>query len=380
MPAVYEMTEIFSELQRDSGTALGRVRPFVTEHLYSDRARYLSVLGLFGAAGGPEVFDWRADQMPGILEELALRGLEQQVEIYNPRKPIWTPEDAITEAKMFARAAAIIVPVLDLTPGLAGLGETGFAALGGMSRPQKVSMLIESGDDHDEVVRRARSLTTLLATKTLKDFPLNVRMVKDLESLVKAGVRDICDFAEGGRGRIKQESRYVIERRSDLTPKIALVGSGARRYDDSWYQGMGRQLRDYGVPSSEQYSAFVQDWSLDDAIEELGHKTNDASILFVATEDQDSFAAMGELGWLLTYCTLNGQKLGVYVEKHKSDPTSDQNRQRRLAMAHLGRLLLDFPDLPVFVARSPSELARYGAAELAKYKQLQSTCNIARMS
>jgi hypothetical protein len=40
-------------------------------------------------------------------------------------------------------------------------------------------------------------------------------------------------------------------------------------------------------------------------------------------------------------------------------------------MAHLGRHLLDFPDLPVFIANSPSELARYGASELAKYKQLQ---------
>ena len=77
---------------------------------------------------------------------------------------------------------------------------------------------------------------------------------------------------------------------------------------------------------------------------------------------------MGELGWLVTCCVLNRQKFGVCVESYNSDLRSDLNRQRKLAMAHLGRHLLY---LPVFISNSPSELARYGTSELTNYKQLQ---------
>jgi hypothetical protein len=140
---------------------------------------------------------------------------------------------------------------------------------------------------------------------------------------------------------------------------------------------MGRMLKGNGVTNRDQYSAYVKDWSIDDAFTELDHKTNDAVVLFVVNETENSYGAMGELGWLFTYCMLNGQKLGLYVEQHDSEPKSDQNRQRKLAMAHLGRCLLDFPDLPVFIAQSPAELARFGATELAKYKQFQQTYSAA---
>jgi len=242
-----------------------------------------------------------------------------------------------------------------------------------------VHMFIESGMEHNDSVSRARALTTLLAKKTLRDFPINAKIANDLKSMIDNGIRDIGNFADNIESRILDEHSYTI-RRIDLEPKIALIGSGAARYNDSWYEGMGTLLENADVERKEQYNAFVSNWSFDDALVELEHKTNDAVVLFAVTEGQDSFGAMGELGWLVTYCVLNGQKLGIYVEGHNSELKSDQNRQRKLAMAHLGRHLLDFPDLPVFVASNPRELARYGASELAKYKQLQKASKVAASS
>ncbi|MDB5184787.1 MAG: hypothetical protein JWN38_595 [Candidatus Saccharibacteria bacterium] len=379
MPVVYEAADILEP--PEAGEAMGLVRPFVASHDADDRRNYLPALGLFGTAGNPDlVYDWRADQIPVISEQLALRGLAERVNIFNPLKREWKPEDAAEEARHLARDAAVVLPVLDITTGHASLAETGFAALGGTLRPQRVHMFIESGSDHDDAVKRARTLTTLLATKTLKDFPVNAAMAPDMQTMIDNGVRDVSDFADRVASRVSHDSRFTIPRRTDLSPTIALVGSGASRYDGSWYEGMRDRLDDNGVARREQYSAYTDDWTLDNAITELEHKTNDAVILFAATETENSFGALGELGWLLAYCAFNGQKLGVYVEKHDSDPKSDQNRQRKLAMAHLGRHLLDFPDLPVFIASTPAELARYGASELAKYKQLQRASQIALQS
>jgi hypothetical protein len=360
---------------------MGRIQPLEFTHSAADAHNYMPVLGLFGTAGNPdEVFDWRAVTIPTIEQGLALRGLTGKVTVFNPLKKEWRPEDAAVEAHNLARDAVVLLPVLNLTSGQASLGETGFAALGGTLRPQNIHMFIESGEEHDDSVKRARSMTTLLARKTLTDFPVNVKMATDMESMLSNSIRDIGDFADNLGSRVLHENRYVVERRTDLEPKIALVGSGASNYTSSWYQGMDALLQNADVDRKEQYNAFVKNWSIDDALTELGHKTNDAVVLFVVTETNNSYAAMGELGWLVTYCVLNGQKLGVYVEGHDSNPKSDQNRQRKLAMAHLGRHLLDFPDLPVFVANSPAELARYGASELAKYKQFQKASKSAGLS
>jgi hypothetical protein len=369
MPEVYNTDLVLAPVH--NGSALGIVQPVEFRHSAAERRKYLPVLGLFGTAGNPdEVYDWRADTIPTIKERLAERGITR-AGIYNPLKREWRPEDAPEEAHNLARDAVLLLPVLDLTSGHASLGETGFAALGGTLRPQKIHMFIDRGLEKGVKVARARNMTILMATKTLSDFPVNVTMAKDMASMVNGSIQDIADFTESMSSRVLHENRYVIERRTDLDPRIALVGSGASEYADSWHRSMGTLLQNAEVSQAEQYSAFVKDWTEDDALTELEHKTNDAVVLFVVTENQDSYAAMGELGWLVTYCVLNGQKLGVYVESHNSDPRSDQNRQRKLAMAHLGRHLLDFPDLPVFIANSPSELARYGASELAKYKQLQ---------
>jgi len=365
----------------EGSQALGRLQPFSSVHSAADSRTYLSSLGLFGTAGDPnETYNWRAEVIPTILNGLEMNGLREKVTVFNPQKENWSPEDAVVEAEHLARDAALILPVLDVTTGHASLAETGFAALSGTLRPQKVNMFIESGHEFGDVVQRARTLTTLLATKTLHDFPINIRLAHDLQSMVAAGISDVSNFTNNIMSRVNQEFRYTVERRTDLAARIALVGSGAAHYADSWYEGVNYRLQNNDVRESEIYSAYVNNWSVDDALRELEHKTNDAVILFAVTKDQDSYGAMGELGWLLTYCVLNGQKLGVYVEPHQSEPKSDQNRQRKLAMTHMGRHLLDFPDLPVFIAKSPAELVLFGASELAKYKQLQLASNTARAS
>ena len=351
---------------------MGRIQPLEIINSAADARSYMATLGLFGTAGNPdEVYDWRAATIPIITEALAVRGLADKVGIFNPLKKEWQPEDAVIEAKHLARDAALILPILDITSGQASLAETGFAALGGTLRPQKIHMFIESGLSLDDSTQRARKVTTLLAEKTLRDFPINAKLATDLEPMINNGIEDIGDFADSIQSRVLHENRYAIERRTDLNPEIALVGSGAATYTDSWYEGMATMLDNADVSKKEQFSAYVKNWTFDDALTELEHKTNDAVVLFAVTEDQNSYAAMGELGWLVTHCVMNSQKLGIYVERHDSDAKSDPNRQRKLAMAHLGRHLLDFPDLPVFIASTPAELARYGASELAKYKQLQ---------
>jgi hypothetical protein len=357
---------------------LARVRDIELSHRYVDRIRFMPTLGLFGTAGDPELItDWRLGFIDKIRDDFDASGVGHDADVYNPVKLEWKPEDAAEESLHLARDVATVLPVLDRTTGHASLAETGFAAMSGVLRQQKVHLYIESGYEFDDSVQSARTLTTLLARKTLKDFPINVSLARDLDDLVSGGTRDVADYVHQVESRVMRSTNYVIKRRTDLRPKIALVGSGAPAYSESWHRGMERLLKNNDVASQDQYSAYVKDWSIDDAFTELDHKTNDAVVLFVVNETENSYGAMGELGWLFTYCMLNGQKLGLYVEQHDSEPKSDQNRQRKLAMAHLGRCLLDFPDLPVFIAQSPAELARFGATELAKYKQFQQTYSAA---
>ncbi len=371
------MAEIFTRgdiLQNSGGVVpMGRMVPFQVTHRDGElRDSYLPALGLFGTAGKKgEVNDWRGDVMPMIrdgLEEVLTFG----VEVFNPLKDDWTPDDAVVEARHLARDGAIILPVLDSTSGYASLAETGFAALGGTLRPQSVRMLIEEGIGHGEQVQRARLLAKMLARKALNDFHFNTRIAKTMEDLVRGGVSDIIEFVETVNSRVSKEVTFRVEHNVSLEPTICLVGSGAEVQAGSWYSGMQSRLDTLGVSVGDIYAAQKTNWSEEDAYTELHHKTSDAVVLFVVTEEQASFGAMGELGWLVAYCVTNGQKLGVYVERHASDPKSDENRQRLLAMSHLGKQLMDFPDLPVFVANSPEELALYGASELAKYKQIKS--------
>jgi hypothetical protein len=56
---------------------------------------------------------------------------------------------------------------------------------------------------------------------------------------------------------VLHENCFVIERRTDLEPKIALVGSGAH-FSGSWYEGTGTLLQNADVEKKEQYNAFAK--------------------------------------------------------------------------------------------------------------------------
>jgi hypothetical protein len=293
---------------------------------------------------------------------------ELDVDHFNPRKEEWNPKDALTESLELARDRVLCIPILDDTEAHAAMAETGFSSLGGILRGQNVHNYIENGDRFDEKTRRARFMTNILMQKTVESFPINMKIADSLDDLIRSSVEGIFEKTKMNLSFVEARTSYTI-RRTELEPTIALVGSGADSYANSWYDGMMRRLVNDDIPKEAIYSAFKANWHPDMATPELEHKTRDAVVLSVISADQTSYGAMGELGWQFAYCALNNQRLGIYMESYNDSPKSAPNRQRILAMAHVTRLLQDFPDLPVFIAETPKQLATYGASEFLKFRQ-----------
>ena len=336
-----------------------------------DNSEAVNAIGLFGTAGSPEDIerygDWRE---PFIIEVNELRANGLTVDAFNPVVPDWTPELAALEANHLANDSVVVLPVLDTTAGYGTLAETGFGARRA-ARGQDIFQCIEPvADGSDQARVRSRIITSGLANRVIELYPeltgYQTRGLHDMRVLSINALVNATNRAASER-IIESRSEYTLQI-PELQPTIALIGSGADQYRNSWYETVAQKLSQLGVGVGEVFTAYKDDWDLDDAAEELIHKTQDATLIVAITSDQTSYAATAEIGWLVALAELSGQSLGIYVEKHNSDPKSDANRQRKLAMAHLAEAMKG-SNLPVFVASSLDELALYAAASHLRAKQ-----------
>lgn len=335
-------------------------------------------LGAFGTAGAniELTMDWRQTMSTELEELLDYYDLhDEEIGIYDPvlRTRPWTPEDAKRESREFARDTSLVVPVLDFTPGQAGTAETGFAAARGTRCGQQVSQYIESGEGHSEDIQRARALTTMLMERVIARYPVNIYRARSLEDLTTWSINQYVQTLLQRRSDIvRVERTYTVNVdpvHKFLWPRVLLTGSSAADPSETWHTSVAEAIQRHGIEPSDILSTYKPDWTMDDARSELYMKMSNAVIASAITKDSSSFAAVSELGWFLTHAMFSGQYLLVYMEAHDSPADSPENRQRKLTMAHMIRLKQDFPDLPLYIAKSPKELALMSAAKVMEYHQ-----------
>ncbi len=318
-------------------------------------------LGAFGTCGNPKSPDyisWRHAELFPILEGY---GIEPD-SVFNPEVEEWKPEDAEIESIHLARDHVVAVAVTNQTESPASIMEAGFAAFGGVLRGQDAIVYMAADERSPQKTRRARQLGKNILSATAARYPL-FTMADSVSSLSHiAAVRFRDRLVQQESGMVPRIERVLPPRRRDLAPVVNLSGTCGPVMPE-WMNEVESTVRGRGVPVKAGYS---KNW---DPAEELTHKMNDAVQLIAITGETDSFGALAELGPFMMHAYIAGQSLGIFIEDHPSGPTSQTNRTRTLAKAHLNRLLSDFPELPIFIADDLSQLATFGLSEYYEQRQ-----------
>lgn len=319
-------------------------------------------LGSCGDPKDPEFKSWRQDTLIPILGQYGVAD-----RVFNPEVEQWTPLRAPIESIHMARASVLAVYVGSATASQASIMEAGFATYSGVMRGQRVIVSIEQGEDTPAETKVARSLSNSVLTATQARYPL-FTVAPNLVSLSHAAGFALSERVQREKSGLKVRAEVDLPpQRSDLNPAIYLSGtSGQTR--PRWMKKVrdGIRRNEPGLAVEDSYQANWDQYAQD---EELAHKLTDAVHLVAITKETESFGALAELGPRILQADLSGQSIGVYIEDHKSKPTSPSNRTRALAREHLHRLVEDFPNIPVFVAESLDQLAIFGLSEYYKQKQ-----------
>ncbi|HEU4914463.1 MAG TPA: hypothetical protein VFT16_03620 [Candidatus Saccharimonadales bacterium] len=319
-------------------------------------------LGSCGNPKDPEFTSWRKDTLIPILGQYGVAD-----RVFNPEVEQWTPLRAPIESIHMARASVLAVYVGSATASQASIMEAGFATYSGVMRGQRVIVSIEEGDGTPSETRVARNLSNSVLTATQARYPL-FTVAPNVEALSHAAGFELSQRVRREKSGLKVRAEVDLPpQRGDLAPQIYLSGTSGKRMP-RWINGVRAAIRrfDTEVPVLHSYRP---DWDRYAQDEELSHKLNDAVHLVAITKETESFGALAELGPRILQADLSGQSIGIYIEDHKSKPTSPTNRTRALAREHLHRLVEDFPNIPVFVAESLDQLAVFGLSEYFKQKQ-----------
>jgi hypothetical protein len=319
-------------------------------------------LGSCGNPNDPEFASWRQDTLIPILGQYGVAD-----RVFNPEVEKWTPLRAPIESIHMARASVLAVYVGSATASQASIMEAGFATYSGVMRGQRVIVSIEQGEESPSETKVARSLSNSVLAATQARYPL-FTVAPNLEALSHAAGFELSQRVRREKSGLNVRAEVDLPpQRGDLQPSIYLSGScGDRR--PRWMTKVKEVIKrnDADAPVED---SFRKNWDQYAQDEELSRKLNDAVHLVAITKDTESFGALAELGPRILQADLSGQSIGVYIEDHKSKPTSPTNRTRALAREHLHRLCEDFPNIPVFVAESLDQLAIFGLSEYFRQRQ-----------
>ncbi|HEX8762219.1 MAG TPA: hypothetical protein VF733_00480 [Candidatus Saccharimonadales bacterium] len=320
-------------------------------------------LGAFGTCGNPNDPNFSSWRLQHLFPIAKMYGIEE-TDIFNPEVTEWRPEMAQLESYHFARDEVVVIKITDATDSPASITEAGFGVFGGMLRGQDVIVSIDLTKQSPERTRIARHLARGILDP-ISDLSASFSLVEDTEVVCHMAAVKFLERQKQRKAGLKPRVGYLPPSRRNLAPAVFLSGT-CGEVKPEWMHAVADTIQSNGVPVQDAYS---ENWSIGAQSEEWTHKINDAVQLIAITGETESLGALAELGPRMMNAYLTGQSLGVFIGDHPSGPKSPTNRTRTLAKAHLGRLLEDFPDLPIFIAKDLYQLALFGTVEYLKQRQ-----------
>lgn len=323
----------------------GRIELFRPREIENDPRLLEPTVGLFGTCGSP-ASTWRQDIFIPKLEKKGIPYFNPQV---GPNE--WVSERARTEAEHLSRDEVIVLPISKETYGYASLSEGGWAMLSALMRGQKLGIYIEEDETMPEEAKRARVLFKELSEQIQKEYPVFQfeETMEDLALWAAITARE--------RFRIKNSKindKRSIELPADVETENTVGIFGTSSFSE-WKQKMKERFESAGI---SYFDSYKEDWSAEDANNEITHKLKDKVLLQIISGETEGFGSLAESGLLALSAFVRGQAYGLYIEDHPSDPESSTNRARTLVRAHVTKLNEQFPGI-VYLADSIENLTQF---------------------
>jgi len=113
-----------------------------------------------------------------------------------------------------------------------------------------------------------------------------------------------------------------------LQNMIGLFGTVGK---SRWRESVIARLEQEGIP---YFNPVAEKWTPEGAPVEADHLATDKVILFVITEEEESFGGLAETGWAALSAATNNQTVLFVIKPYPGENTAAPNRARALVRAH----------------------------------------------